>query len=271
MRSVTSRRALTLGLGASLLYLALAVVSGHLSPLARRPLLDGFAPPAAYRFVHPPSNLASINKRPLAGQFTLQVRNGTVTEGLFATGDSQASITLFRRAVRAPAGARSMAIKLQPLAPPKSASLPGKMSITGNVYTVSATFRPGGRPLRRLEKQGIVALTYPALAGGHHTRKVLFSSDGVRFMELSSVDSSVQQQVTAHTPSLGFFAVGVKSVAAPTQPTGGSGFPVTAVVVGAAIVVAVVVGWLRWRERNRARTVRRRPPRRSSGGARRRR
>ena len=48
------RRALATGAGIALLYVALAVLSGHLSPLARRPLLDGFAPVPQYRWVSRP-------------------------------------------------------------------------------------------------------------------------------------------------------------------------------------------------------------------------
>ena len=45
-------------------YVALAALSGHLSPLARGPLLDGIGPPQAYRWVSPPPDLASTNVAP---------------------------------------------------------------------------------------------------------------------------------------------------------------------------------------------------------------
>ncbi|HXQ57078.1 MAG TPA: hypothetical protein VOA19_14935 [Actinomycetes bacterium] len=59
-----SRLVLLVGVGIVVLYLAGAVVSGRASILARRPLLDGLAPPTPYRWVHPPAELAAGNKPP---------------------------------------------------------------------------------------------------------------------------------------------------------------------------------------------------------------
>ena len=252
MNIATSRRAVAIGFGVALLYVGFAVVSGLVSPLARRPLLDGFAPPALYRFVKPPPNLASINKPPLSGQFTLPVRGGTVTEGLFATRDSQASILIFRNTVLAPAGARSMTITLQPLAPAGNASVPDGMSITGNVYRITLAFQPGGENVKKLEKDAILTLTYPALAGPHHSRQILSSTNGVRYARIRSIDSTVQQQVTGHVRSPGFFAVGVKASSVPPAQAPGSGSSrITVIVVVVAVILAVLIGWLRWRERRR--------------------
>ena len=51
--------ALLAGVGIVTLYLAGAAVSGRASILARRPLLDGLAPPTPYRWVNPPPDLAA--------------------------------------------------------------------------------------------------------------------------------------------------------------------------------------------------------------------
>jgi len=48
------RAAFLAGIGIVLLYLAGATLSGRASLLARRPLLDGLAPPVPYRWVKPP-------------------------------------------------------------------------------------------------------------------------------------------------------------------------------------------------------------------------
>jgi hypothetical protein len=277
MKTASRRRVLALGVGAGMAYVVLAGVSGHLSPLARRPLLDGFAPPPPYRFASPPPNLAPINKPPLSARFTLQVRGGSVSEGLFATRDSQASVLLFGRSLLAPAGQRSLILTLQPMAPPKQAAVPSGESITGNVYRIQAVFEPSGTRVDTLEKSAILTLVYPALGGPHHVRRVLSSKDGSTFTEIPSIDSSVQEQVTAHITSFGYFAVGARAVSSsPTQPSSGTGagFPLTVVLVLAAVLVAILIGWLRWRERRSARSRRgRRPPprHRSTGGTRRRR
>ena len=246
------RRAAVLGLGAAVLYLALAAVSGRLSPLARRPLLDGFAPPPPYRWVKPPHNLAPINKAPLPGRFTIPVLHGVAGEGLFATRDSQASVLMVGRSIVAPAGTRSVELTLDPQAPRASASLPKGRSIIGNVYAISAAFEPSGSPVRTLNKSVVVTLVYPALAGPHIQHRILASTDGKRFTELASTDSPVLQQITAHSRSFGLFAVGVHLTPAVTPAPNGPGFPVTTVVVAVAAAAAVAIGWLRWRARRAA-------------------
>jgi hypothetical protein len=253
MRPRSAHRALALGAGAGVAYLVLAAVSGHLSPLDRRPLLDGFAPPAPYRWAKPPHNLASINKSPLSGRFTLAVKHGTVTEGLFATRDSQASVLLFAHAIKVPAGQTSVVLTLQPLAPPSNPTVPSREAITGNLYRILATLEPSRRPVRKLNKQATVTLVYPALAGPHRVRRLLASSDGVRFEEIPSIDSVAQEQVTGRVRSFGYYAVGVRGISIPPPPaSSGGGTPVTLIVV--VVAVAVLIGWLRWWERRRARS-----------------
>ena len=57
-------RALGAGLAVVIVYAATAILSGHLSPLSSGPLLDGLAPPTAYRWVEPPPELAATNQKP---------------------------------------------------------------------------------------------------------------------------------------------------------------------------------------------------------------
>ena len=56
--------ALAAGLGLAALYVAAAVVSGRISPLARHPVLDGFGTPQPYRWVSPPPGQVSSNQQP---------------------------------------------------------------------------------------------------------------------------------------------------------------------------------------------------------------
>jgi hypothetical protein len=249
-----TRRTVLLGLAAAATYLAGAALSGHLNPLARRPLLDGFAPPPPYRWVEPPPNLAPINKPPLPGRYTVPVGGAAGGEGLFATRDSQASILLPAGSISAPPGIRAVRLSLEAQAAPEGASLPGGVSITGNVYSIGATLEPGGQPIHELRKPGAVTLVYPALAGPHQAHRILASTDGTRFTELPSIDSPVLQQITAHTRTFGLFAVGLRGAGGSVRhPAGeGPGFPTTAIVVAIAAVVAVAIGWLRWRARRAA-------------------
>ena len=72
-RHPRARLALLAGVGIVVLYLAGAAVSGRASILARRPLLDGLAPPTPYRWVSPPPDLAASNKPPASTRFTVEL------------------------------------------------------------------------------------------------------------------------------------------------------------------------------------------------------
>ena len=113
-----SRRALVLGLGVAGAYLVLAAVSGRLSPFASRPILDGFAPPPPYHWVSPPPDLASTNKPPSAGRFTLSLDPTTGSKAdVFSTADGQVSLALGEGAVPSRPGQDSVALTITPMAP----------------------------------------------------------------------------------------------------------------------------------------------------------
>jgi len=82
-------RALGAGLAIALVYAVSALWSGHLSPLARRPLLDGLAPPTAYRWVRPPPELAATNQKPTPGTFTVELGNDGSKTAVVTTDDAQ--------------------------------------------------------------------------------------------------------------------------------------------------------------------------------------
>ena len=93
------RLAAAAGLLAVLAYLAGAALSGQLSPLARRPLLDGLAPPPPYRWVTPPPELSAGNKKP-AGVTSGVGLGPTGSEvSAISTGDGQANLVLDASAV----------------------------------------------------------------------------------------------------------------------------------------------------------------------------
>ena len=86
------RRAVAWGLLSVAAYAALAGWSGRLSPLARRPLLDGIAPGAPYRWVDPPADLAPTNVPPSAGDFRIRLGVGGSFPDVLITNDNQVTI-----------------------------------------------------------------------------------------------------------------------------------------------------------------------------------
>ena len=99
-----SRTAVLAGIGIAVLYLAGAALSGRVSPLARRPLLDGLAPPVPYRWVKPPPDLAASNKPPASLRASVKLTPTGSQIGAFATSDGQVNLVLSEGAVPARAG-----------------------------------------------------------------------------------------------------------------------------------------------------------------------
>src|SRR5205814_170358 len=66
---LVSVRARAAGLVVIAAYVGGAVLSGHLSPFARRPLFDGVITSHPYNWVHPPPALAATNKQAESGTY----------------------------------------------------------------------------------------------------------------------------------------------------------------------------------------------------------
>ena len=255
-----SRRALAAGVAVTALYLLMAVVSGRLSPLARRPLLDGFAPPPPYRWVRPPPSLASTNEKPSVGRFTIALGTGGSEAGVFSTDDSQASLALGQGAIVRSADDRSVLLRILPLAPAAGASIPDEMALSGNVYRF-ATYRPSGSPVSALQSAGQLVLAYPAAADALlHRHTLLRSDDGRTWKALQSIDSIGQQLVQGNVNELGYFAVGQAKPGTPRHTSTGTIVYRVIVIAGIAIVVAAV-GIAELRIRRRRRRSRRPRPR----------
>jgi hypothetical protein len=212
----SSRRALGSGLALAVLYVAAAALSGHLSPLARRPVLDGLAPPAAYRWISPPPDLASGNQQPAAGQFTIQINPGTGSApGVFNTNDLQAALILPDGAIADHTGQESVLLTVTPLDPSQFGPAPAGMAISGNVYRFELAYQPSGEAVGKLLKSGQVLLFYPsvpAITTTDHT--ILTSQDGQAWAAAQSIDTIGQQQTVASVDGFGYFAVGVAAEAA---------------------------------------------------------
>jgi hypothetical protein len=234
-------------------YVLAAMFSGHLDPLARRPVLDGFAPPAAYRWVKPPPSLAAANLKPTPGGFevTLDPQSGSEPQVL-TTPDAQVSVVLGQGSVPPRVGFSRIDITVTPQAP-RAVRVTENLSIAGNVVRIEAAYAPGGPPVDAIGAGGQLVLFYPPpLDHLLHDHALLFSTDGITWKELVSQDAAAQQQVLATITQFGYFAVGEKSEGT-EKP-----FPIGrviyyALIIGGVglIVVGIVVSELR---RRRAKT-----------------
>jgi hypothetical protein len=247
-----SRLVLLAGVGIVVLYLAGAVVSGRASILARRPLLDGLAPPTPYRWVNPPPDLAAGNKPPASTRFTVELTANGSRLGAFSTSDGQLNLVLSEGAVAARPGQTGVEVAVEPVDPATLGAAPSGLVVAGNAYRIRASYRPSGRKVDALGGQSSVGLVYPLLAtavadpGGH---VVLSSADGRTWEQLPSTDTPGTHQVSAGLKRTGYVQVGV----APSQGSGSD--PRDRILLlgtGIAVVIVVAALVLRLRERSRA-------------------
>jgi hypothetical protein len=244
--------ALLAGVGIVALYLAGAAVSGRASILARRPLLDGLAPPTPYRWVNPPSDLAASNKPPASTRFTLELTPEGSQLGAFSTSDGQVNLVLSQSAVPPRAGQTGVEVMVDPVDPATLGPVPSGLVSAGNAYRVQAGYQPSGDKVEALGGQSSVGLVYPLLTtavadtGGH---QVLSSADGRAWEALASTDTPGTHQVSARLSRTGYVMVGVPPSAGGSQSDSRSRILLFGTVVAGVIVAAAFA--LRLRERSR--------------------
>ncbi len=256
MRRIRPAVALVLGVAATASYLAGAALSGHLSILARLPVLDGLTPPPPYRWVSPPPSLAAGNKPATGKKFTIALKPAGSVAGVFATPDGQANLVLSQNAIPRSGQDASVSLSIEPLAPSGLGAPPDGFTIQGNVYRVQASYSPSGAPVGTLRAPSEAILSYPAAAGPHRRHFLLESADGKTWTKLpDSIDSAGQLQVTATITSLGNLAVATKGSSQPVPGSSGSSGEVwlTRILVLAVVGVAVVIAVLQRRQRRRQR------------------
>ena len=260
------------GVGIVLVYLAGAVVSGRASMLARRPLLDGLAPPTPYRWVNPPPELAAANKPPASTRFTVELGPDGSRLGAFSTSDGQINLVLSEGAVPPRSGQTAVEVAVDPVDPATLGPPPSGLVVAGNAYRIQASYRPSGAKVEALAGQSSVGLVYPLLAtavadvGGH---VVLSSPDGRSWKQLASTDTPGTHQVSAQLNTTGYVEVGVPPSAGGSGGDQRSRILLLASAVAVAIVAAALL--LRFRESSRAGPAGGRGARGARGGDRRRR
>jgi hypothetical protein len=235
------RTALAVGTLVSLAYVASAAVSGHLSPLARRPMLDGLIPPTAYRWVDPPPEVADTNKPPKSQDFGVELGQAGSKTAVLTTDDAQVTVILPRGAFAGAHGQRNVVVHVEPLAPSAVSAPPGPGEIIGNVYRLEATYQPSGDPAP-LAANSRVVLVYPLVANDHGGHEVLSSTDGTAWTAADTNDLPSIQQADAEIGQLGYVTVAATNVsptsaAEPGSDEGGLDPAVVGIVAGLIVLV----------------------------------
>lgn len=229
------------GLVVVLAYLAGTGLGGRLSPLARRPLLDGLAPPPPYHWVKPPPELASGNRPPSGVTGAVQLSpTGTLVTAI-STGDGQANLLMEANAIAPAAGQRSVEVRIQPVdAATLAAAAPPGLVLAGNAYLVRFSYQPSGKPVTALAGKATISLTYPLLpipVSSQFDYAVLASADGKAWTKQASTATPGSHQVASTLPAPGYVIAAVPP--APAEATSPNRTPLFAGLAAAAVLVAV--------------------------------
>jgi hypothetical protein len=229
------------GAAAVAAYLAGAAISGHVSPAARRPLLDGFNSAQPYRWVNPPPALAANNQPPHHAAMTFAFKGGVLQGGVVFTNDQQATVIIQDGSIAASSDQTGVRVTVDPVDPAKLGPPPDGQSYDGNAYRILGAYQPGGASLTSLTTAADISLAYPADATfglGALKHAVLYSPDGKGWQTLGSVDLAPGVlQVTAKLKGFGYVVVGRTGGAA----KGSSPFARIVPIVAAGVVVLLIL------------------------------
>ena len=245
------RRRWLWGAAAIAVYVTAAVVVARSGLVLPRPLYDGLAPAAPYRFVSPPPDLVDDNEQPEPGDGVVDLVDGTSEATSISTGDGQLQVVVQKGAFRAMKKEKQIHVTMEALVPPEPVDVGDGLRIEGNAYRVAAAY-PKSREGAELRTDLTVVLRFPNKA------TVLVRRDGSRWRKLETQISHGSLQLFGASDRLGVFAAAGKPHSTWTRwiPYGAG------VLGGLAGVLGYLSGrrgWLR-RGRERAPSGRRKPP-----------
>jgi hypothetical protein len=268
VRSRTTRT-IAAGLAVVAFYAASAWFSGQLSPLARRPLLDGIAPPTPYRWVDPPRELASTNLEPASGTFRVELGNRGSLTAVLTTTDAQVTLILPKGSFAPAEGERAVEVEVEPLAVSAVEPPPPPLEVLGNVYRLRANYVPSGERAD-LAANARVVLSYPFSTGAHPRNTIVHSTDGATWTTVDTNDLPSIQQADAPIDAFGYVAV-ARDTSASTSPGPGSdeSSPVATIAIAVGLVVLAVAAAVTLRGSSRRKDGGERPggPSRPATGA----
>jgi hypothetical protein len=234
-------RSKVLGPIAGALLVVATCISAALGLLPGAPLLDGLAPPPAYRWVDPPPELRGSNQTPAAlGASVTLTASGSQAADL-ATGDEQVQLELPAGAFPPAPEQVALSVTVQPLDPAGLPPPPAGIAIQGNAYRIAVTYVPSGATATAVQPVDVI-LRYPVDA----TRVILLA--GGQWQFLAATLQSAALSIAATTRELGVFAAA--DAAGSSRPARTPGWAYAA--AGLALLAAAVPTLLR-RKRNGAR------------------
>jgi hypothetical protein len=216
-------RLVAAALAAVVAYMAGAALSGHLSPLARHPLMDGFVPPQPYKWASPPPNVTK-NQPPASAHQLLNLPHQDGI-GYVHTSDGQVQLIIGKGTWNVPAatGQAAVLVTVDPLDPAKYGAAPPGLTISGNVYLVKTTFQPSGASVDAFTAPVTLILQYPAIATAGITpppRTILWSKDGRTWTRVATQNAHQQQSAYATVRRPGYYAVSVSPSALAATSSG---------------------------------------------------
>ena len=245
------------GVIAIAVYVTAALVVARTGVVVPRPLYDGLAPAAPYRFVSPPPDLAHGNEQAEPGEGIVDLTKDGSEPTSISTGDGQMQIVLQKGAFGAKKKERSVEVELEPFVPPSPIEVGGGLRIEGNAYRVSAMYARSNDPAE-LRRDATIVLRYP------NNSSVIVRRDGSTWRHLETQVSVGSLQLFAGSDRIGAFAA-----AGTPHTTWTRWIPYGA---GALGLIAGVVGYLSGRRGwlRRGRRTTRAPKRKASTRARKR-
>jgi hypothetical protein len=254
------RRALGLAtaVGVLTLYAMGTATSGHLSLLARRPILDGIGPPPPYDYVNPPPELAAKNQEPPGASISAKLGPKGSAAQTLEPSDGQLLFVMRAGLFPPHPGAKEVLVVAKPMDPAKFPPLSNGLQLVGNAYTISATYEPGGDPVEHLAFNAVGILTYPVVVNLHATNHTLvLSTEGKPWQALNSTDVPGLTQVQGTVPALGTLAVGAhieqvqSGSASPTPAAGGGNSRSLLLLIGAVLILLLAGAAVATRRRSR--------------------
>lgn len=232
-----------------------------------RPLFDGFAPPAPYRWVKPPPETAAGNQRPESAERNVPLGEQGSEATNASTPDAQVIVTLPTGAIPARPPDTTVTLRLTPHDAATLASVPAPLRVVSNAYQLTLVYQPSGTPVAQLGANASIALTAASQGDGLH-----FSADGTRWQGVPGVRPfGATHGMVGPVQGDGYYVVTASPAVSATTTTHASAGPdggrdsgravAVAAVAAAAVAGVVAAGFLirsRRQERERERQQRER-------------